>query len=326
MELVLDDASELGRTPKSSSANADGVTIAPVPAKPKAEQGRCRTNSRRGLTDPTRLSYPPVEAVCRAFEVLRTVNKLRIASVNGIFEATGIPKSTIVRMLETLMSEGYVVRDNMCGGYRVTQHVNELTEGYDGVSRVIEVARPFAIELTQRIKWPIGLGVEDGDAMAIQFWTGTISPWAHTNTVLGLRPEFRYSAMGRAYLAFCDEEERERRIRELRNVPGMEFDETEERTFRGLLERARQDGYAIRDPRTKPYRTTTLAMPVLDHGKLQAVVTISFFRSALRPSEVHEKIIAPLRGMIDQVESALNFMKTGEIHQDMEADEMELGF
>src|SRR6185295_18218098 len=154
------------------------------------------------LTDETQRSYPPVEAVHRAFDVLRAVNKLRIASVNAIYEETGMPKSTIVRMLETLMAEGYVARDNMCGGYRVTGQVHELTSGYEGISQIIEVARPFAIELTLRIKWPIALATIEPDGVIIDFWTGTISPWTHTNTVLGIRPDMRKSAMGRAALAF----------------------------------------------------------------------------------------------------------------------------
>ena len=29
-------------------------------------------------------------------------------------------KPTIVRMLETLIADDYIARDNMCGGYRVT--------------------------------------------------------------------------------------------------------------------------------------------------------------------------------------------------------------
>jgi len=191
---------------KTVEAHRDAVR------EPRAETPRCRTNSRRGLTDMSGSSYPPVEAACRVLDVLRKVNELRIATVNGIHDATGIPRSTVVRMLETLMALGYVARDNMCGGYRVTHHVQDLSAGYDCVSRVIEIARPFAIDLTRRINWPIGLGVPDGDAIAIQFWTGTISPWAHTNTVLGLRPDFYHSAMGRAYMAFCGEEERERRL------------------------------------------------------------------------------------------------------------------
>src|SRR5690348_14285092 len=89
---------------------------------------RCRTNSRRGLSDPGRRSYPPVESVRRALDVLRAVNHLRIASVTAIHMATHLPKPTIIRMLETLIADGYVARDNMFGGYRVTCRVHELTK------------------------------------------------------------------------------------------------------------------------------------------------------------------------------------------------------
>ena len=83
----------------------------------RKSQGRRRTNSRRGATDPAQRSYPPVQAVCRALDILRTLNRLRIASIQQLHEATGFPKPSIVRMLETLLAEGYVARDNMCGGY-----------------------------------------------------------------------------------------------------------------------------------------------------------------------------------------------------------------
>jgi len=187
-------------------------------SRPSA-RGRCRTNSRHGLTDPADRSYPPVKSVSRALDVLLALNRLRIASVTAIHEETGFPKSTIVRMLETLRAEGYVARDNLCGGYRVTSRVQKLNAGYPGISQLIEVARPLAIELTHRLKWPIGIGVIDGDAIAIKFWTGTISPWSHTNTVLGLRPDLVTTAMGRAYLAYCPTEERDRHLKHLREDP-----------------------------------------------------------------------------------------------------------
>jgi IclR family mhp operon transcriptional activator len=283
--------------------------------KAKAEV-RCRTNSRRGLTDPTRRSYPPVESVCRAFDVLKAVNRLRIASVNGIYEETGIPKSTIVRMLETLMVEGYVARDNMCGGYLVTSRVSELTSGYEGISRIIETARPLAIDLTRRIKWPIGIGVIDGDEIAIQFWTGAISPWAHTNTVLGLRPDLQSTAMGRAYLAYCSDAERERHFARFRQEPERKFDEAEERRFRLLLDRVRSDGYAVRDPRTKPYRTTTMAMPIREGDNVLALISISFFTTAVPRGDVMEQVVTPLRCTTTKIEQAFMIMNGGGVPQD----------
>jgi len=273
-------------------------------SRPNA-RGRCRTNSRHGVTDPDHRSYPPVKSVCRALDVLRTVNKLQIASVTAIHEETGFPKPTIVRLLETLRAEGYVARDNMCGGYRVTSRVQKLTSGYQGISQVIEVGRPLAIDLTQRLKWPIGIGAIDGDAIAIKFWTGAISPWAHTNTVLGLRPDLLTSAMGRAYLAFCPADERDGHLRRLRSDRKHEFGEEEECRFRTLLEQVRRDGYATRDPSTKPYRTTTLAAPIREAETVHALVSISFFTTAIPRGKIVERIVTPLKDTIAGIERAL---------------------
>lgn len=241
--FVSTDRSELlvGNPP------ADAPEVRRGPARHEA-QGHVRTNSRRGRTDPAQRSYPPVQAVRRALDVLRTVNRLRIASIQQIHEATGFPKPSIVRMLETLLAEGYVARDNMCGGYWVTSRAHELASGCEGISQIIEIARPFAIELTQQLKWPIGIGVLDGDAIAIKFWTGTISPLVHTNTVLGLRPDLVTTAMGRALLAFCPDSEREAQIRRMRTDPARRFGEEDEARLRAILRQARQTAspHAIR--------------------------------------------------------------------------------
>jgi len=264
--------------------------------------------------------------VCRAFDVLRAVNKLRIASVTGIYEETGFPKPTIVRMLETLMTEGLVARDNMCGGYRITRRVHELNSGYEGISQVIEISRPLAIDLTRRIKWPIGIGVIDGDAIALKFWTGAISPWAHTNTVLGLRPDLVTSAMGRAYLGFCSEKERERHLRWFRTDPDRNFSEADERRLRLLLERVRVDGYAIRDPRTKPYCTTTLAMPIREGESVHALISISFFTTAIAKGDIAERIVAPLRATTTKIEEAFAFVNAGGLAPERTPEGIEFGF
>lgn len=318
MVLVIEGpGASTTRSGTAASVTGSGAALTP----------RIRTNSRRGLTDTTRTSYPPVEAVHRAFEVLRAVNRLRIASINGIHEETGMPKPTIVRMLETLMGEGYIARDNMCGGYRVTHHVNDLTSGYEGISQIIEVSRPPAIDLTKRIKWPIGLGIIDGDAISIQFWTGTISPWAHTNTVLGLRPDLQSSAMGRAYLAFCPPEELEKHLALFRADASRNFDETAERRFRLLLQRAREDGFATRDPRTKPYRTSTLAMPIREGTIVRAAISISFFKTAIPLAELEDRIVAPMRETAARIEEAFALIEQSRRGaQALHPEKLEMGF
>ncbi|MCJ9669463.1 MULTISPECIES: IclR family transcriptional regulator C-terminal domain-containing protein [unclassified Neorhizobium] len=200
------------------------------------------------------------------------------------------------------------MRDNMCGGYRVTQNVADLSAGYSGISRVIEIARPLSIGLTRQIKWPIGLGMIDGDAIEILYWTGTISPVVHTNTVLGMRPDLFKSAMGRAYMAFCGDDEREGHIELMRSRLGDAFGPTEETVFRKHLERVRALGYAVRDPRTEPARMTTFGVPILEDGGVAAVMSVSFFTASVSKREVKRSILDPLMETRLNIEHALEFI------------------
>jgi IclR family mhp operon transcriptional activator len=196
----------------------------------------------------------------------------------------------------------------MCGGYRVTHKVAELSAGYGGISRVIEIARPLSIGLTRQIKWPIGLGVIDGDAIDILYWTGTISPVVHTNTILRKRPGLFRSAMGRAYMAFCDEDERERHIVRMRKLLSAEFGAKEEAAFRQYLKHARSAGYAMRDPRTEPTRMTTFGVPLLEREKVAAVMSVSFFTSSVPQKDVKRTVLKPLIETRLNIEHALAFI------------------
>ena len=102
--------------------------------------------------------------------------------------------------------------------------------------------------------------------------------------------------MGRAYLAFCSAGERDRLIARLRADPARGFDEAEERRFRALLDRIRRDGFAMRDPRTKPYRTTTLAVPIREDAIVHALMSDQLLHhrgTARRDRRAHHR--APVR-------------------------------
>jgi len=274
----------------------------------------CRANSRRGMTDAIKPSFPPVESVRRALEILRILNKLRIGSIGDLHAATKLPKPTIVRMLDTLIADGYVMRDNMCGGYRITHRVQELDAGYEGIAEIIEASRPFAIDLTKRIKWPVGIGTFDRDAMAVHFWTGTISPWVHASTLLGHRPNLVTSAMGRAYLAFCSDAERTSLIQMLRESRSETFGPEQEALLNALLFSVRDRGYALRSPRTEPRRNTTVAVPIRYNDDVLASVTVSFFTSAVPRNRVVEDIVNPLKQTVEKIETVIQFMRSrGEV-------------
>jgi IclR family transcriptional regulator, mhp operon transcriptional activator len=259
-----------------------------------------RANSQRGATDLGKPSYPPVEAIQRGFNVLRAVNHFRIASVNDINFFTKYPKPSIVRVLETLVGEGYVARDNLCGGYRVTSKAAELCAGHQGIASLIECARPFAVGLTNGIKWPVSIGVLDRDAIVIQFSTAPISPLAQLQ-LLGQRHHLFSTAMGRAYLAFCSTEEREALIATHGSSEPLDLMGDQWR-LRTILPMVRDQGFALGEASSLD---RTIALPVFHANSLAAIASLDYYDSVVPREEIRDKLISPLRDTIRSIEASL---------------------
>jgi IclR family mhp operon transcriptional activator len=263
--------------------------------------GPCRTNSHRGTSDFNMRSYSPVESIARSLHVLRTVSKFHIVTVGDIFSETKIPKSTIVRILETLISEGYVARDNLCGGYRITSKADELSAGDNGISRLIEIARPIAVDLTKGTQWPVGIGTFDNDSIWLRFSTAALCKRANAVS-LGWRLDLFYTAMGRACLAFCSNADRER-IFKARIDAGLST-RSDEAKIRALLPQIRDKGFAER-AENRTVVASSIATPIFNKNTLLAVINLSYFKEAVPPQAFHADITRPLLETRDKIEAAI---------------------
>src|SRR5690606_39699526 len=100
-----------------------------------------------------------------------------------------------------------------------------------------------------------------------------------------------------------------------------------ERRFRLLLQQARSNGYATRDPRTKPYRTSTLAMPIREGPIVRAAMTISFFKTAIPMADLEERIVAPMRETAARIEEAFTLIEQSRRGaQALHPEKLEMGF
>lgn len=75
-------------------------------------------------------SYRPVNAALRVLDVLKAVNSLEGANVSRIARMTGLSSATVVRMLETLVEGGFVIRSTERPVYSPTGHTLALSEGF----------------------------------------------------------------------------------------------------------------------------------------------------------------------------------------------------
>jgi IclR family transcriptional regulator, mhp operon transcriptional activator len=263
-------------------------------------RARSRSNAKRGDAAPAESSYRPVEAAQRVLRVLRALNSVRSASIAELHAMTRLSKSTIVRMLETLMFEGYAARDNFLGGYRVTSEAQHLSKGFEGLPLVIEASRPWAVKLTKKIKWPVSIATMNRGKLVVDFTTAAISPWAFPFTTLHRQLSLAHTAMGRCYLAFCSSDERERLLRGLRR--GSSKEEFDPAVLNYALEAARHSGYATQDKMRGSQRFQFIGVPLFRSGNCIACVGVGFYSRAPAAARIESDIYLPTRETADLIE------------------------
>src|SRR5262245_64700329 len=85
--------------------------------------------------------------------------------------------------------------------------------GYD---RIAEAAAPVLDRLCQQISWPSDLLVPAGDHMEIVETSQTHSPFLIKVSGIGQPVNWLLSAVGRVYIAFCEDKEREAILQRIR--------------------------------------------------------------------------------------------------------------
>lgn len=225
-----------------------------------------------------------IRAISRALQILRIMNTQPTWSLHSLHLQTALPKSTIFRILHTLQLEGYVRLEGGVGVYRLTEKILEMSGGFTEKSLLVEVGSPLALRLTKAIKWPVALGVLDGDAIVVRYSGMPYSPIAAHSTTIGRRLGLASTAMGKAYLAFCPEVEREILFDMLRAAPGGSQLGHEELLMHEL-QGIRELGYAVRQPNPQR-RTATLATPVMHRTEVVGLMGMTTFGNLMTPATV----------------------------------------
>ncbi len=154
------------------------------------------------------LKSDTVEAASRTLVLLEELNRHRVASIDRLHKATGLPKSTVVRLMKSLCAMGYAANDRRQGGYAVASRVKSLSNGFHGDPLVVEAARPWALAFTRQYHWPIAIAVLDRSCVVVRFSTIPDSPVSPFHGTLNTQFSLLGRALGRAYLAFCPVSER----------------------------------------------------------------------------------------------------------------------
>ncbi|TPG49925.1 IclR family transcriptional regulator [Roseomonas nepalensis] len=254
-------------------------------------------------------SYEPVTALMRGLDVLRAVNRLSPAGVGDIHRLTGLNQPTIVRMLETLIHAGFVIRDPRQPLYFPTGRTLELSAGYVLHRAIGLAATPVMTRLRGAIGWPSDVGVFDGDSMVVAHTSRGEGRFLFERRT-GFRAPVLATSLGRAYLAFCGEADRARalalaaRSPEPWNAIAGRPDEAA-----AAFAAIRAAGYAAMDEdyaaREYGGLASAIAVPVLVDGLAAASLNLMYLREAIDRAAVVDRLLPVLREAAGELAAAV---------------------
>jgi IclR family transcriptional regulator, mhp operon transcriptional activator len=249
-------------------------------------------------------------AIVRALRVMEVLNQRSVTSVEKIYKDTGISKPTIVRILSTLVNAGYVFHISRRDGYTLTEKILRLSAGFKYSDAIVDVARPLLEEFTRRHKWQVSLATRDFDAMRFRYNTRHLSPFAPDQRLLNRRVHMLVSAVGRAYLAYCAEAEREVIMASLQGHNVERFIEGEAESVEALLEAIRAKRYATQERpgtvRGRSFRSFAIPLVSAESGSALAAMVMFYYASAMTEPEAIGKYLDELYGIAARITSALD--------------------
>lgn len=241
-------------------------------------------------------SFPPIDTVLRALQVLEEMNHQAVTTVNHLHLKLGLPRPSIVRTLQTLEYAGYVTHSRR-GAYMLTSRVKELSAGLHGEPKIVEKLGPMLDELTADIKWPTAIAVADGNAVRVCYSTIPASPLSLLQSTVGKRLSLVSRALGRAYLAHCEASVRETL---LDLAAASDDDENlvarDRKAVLATLAAVRASGYAVRAPGVRPV-SKTLAVPVFEQRRVVAAIGVTWFASTLTVQEAVKRYLQKLQAI-----------------------------
>jgi IclR family mhp operon transcriptional activator len=229
--------------------------------------------------------------------VVEILNQQQVTSLESLHTTTGMPKPTLVRLLETLIGAGYVSRVSRKEGYAVTESVLRLSAGVRDRDVLVDVARPLMEAFTREHKWQISLATHEAGAMLIRATTRHISPYSRDQLFLNRRVPVLGSVVGRAYFAFCSIEERELILRIARASDSPDAEAAREsEAVELMIRRIHRLRYATdRRGRSDPYRS--LGVPIAEsrtEGVVLGSMVMFWYGSMMTHQQAAERYLDSL--------------------------------
>ena len=249
--------------------------------------------------------YKQVRAIERGLDVLVALNQVHGASIAALSVRTGIHRTTLYRVLDTLETLGYVRRSATDDSFRLTSQVRRLSEGFDEGERLASAASVSLNELMSEVAWPSSVATPRQNAMVISETThGRTELFVH-DVHVGTRSPVLTTAMGRAYLAFCCDDERQEFLARVAtsDVPDARL-ARDAGYVKQIVETTREAGYGLSFGEARA-GLGSVALPIRADERVMGCINVVFFTGVVARPVAVRNFVPALRRTATAIERNL---------------------
>lgn len=251
------------------------------------------------------MSYKRICSLERGLGVLEYLNTVRAATALTIAEELKIPRPTVYRILETLEEDGLLYRSASDSVFRLTIAAGRLSKGFTDEEWIVSLGSPLLTELGEKVIWPADLATLDRDSMVIRQSTHRSSPFSIDVGMIGRRRHMLTSPLGRAYLAFCPEDERSEILSHLRRSNDPENALSHDEAFlANIIATSRANGYSTCRELSHP-KCASMAVPVLCGSNVIACINVVWVASIIDYDEAIARYLPELLSTKAKMEAGL---------------------
>lgn len=216
-----------------------------------------------------------VQSVDRALTILELLSGHNDGlGITEISNKIDLHKSTVHRLLGTLIYKGFVLQDLESNKYKVSLKLYELGAKKVDDAQISKASKPYTKALMESLNEIVHLVIRDNNEIVY------IDKVEADNTIrmastIGKRSPFYCTSVGKAMLAFMPDEEvikiwENSKIEKLTEKTIVDFDE-----FKQELKKVKEDGYAV-DEEENETGVRCIGAPVFNrNGEIEGAISIS---------------------------------------------------
>lgn len=245
-------------------------------------------------TDPEARSELTIRALSRGLRLLAVLNSRGEASLADLAKETGLPRPTAYRLLQSLLAENYITKDELLSTYHPAPRCCSLSSGFMEDAWLLEHTQEDLNKLGDELIWPISIATNAGTRMIVRKNTDIESPLAVRKFMPGTSLGLLESASGKLFLAKCTVARRAKllKIISASSDPLLKTDSDRARLEK-LLDKIRAVGYATHTKPGKYSEARAIAVPITVEKKVIATLTIRYAKTAVSNKRA-EKEFLPL--------------------------------